>query len=73
MLTTLSIYSSPSIRSYIPGLYLDPIIMRAAALYKVDIRKVDFPPPDIPVIAVNNPRGIDPVTFFKLLLRALIT
>ena len=29
--------------------------------------KVDFPPPDTPVMQVNSPTGISPVTDFRLL------
>src|SRR5690606_40989984 len=40
---------------------------RAAALYRVSMVKVDLPPPDTPVMQVNRPPGISPVTFFRLL------
>ena len=35
--------------------------------------KVDLPPPETPVMQVNRPAGISPVTSFRLLPRAPIT
>ena len=46
---------------------------RDAALNSVSIRKVDLPPPDTPVTAVNMPIGMSAVTFFRLLPRAPTT
>ena len=37
------------------------------------MRKVDLPPPDTPVTAVNRPMGTSTVMFLRLLARAPIT
>ena len=64
---TFSKFSKPSIFSNFAGVCLEPLSFEAAALKRVSIIKVDFPPPETPVTHINNSVRKEIFTFLRLL------
>ena len=74
MSTTLSRCSSPSMRSWSPGLTLvAPFRSRASASRMISLTSELLPDPDTPVTHTNLPSGRPTVMFARLLCRAPTT
>ena len=66
MLMTLSRYSSPSMRSCLPGRTFTRFRSAPSFLYRISLTREDFPLPDTPVTQVKVPRGMATSTWRRL-------